>query len=197
MSDALDDFMTQKPKKPNKIKQLKALYTGTEWMFSQKKSDIIKECMFGVPAQNVRSPRDLIQLATDRYVKPMLTSGEEFYPVVVAKIDNQLMIVNWMKYQVVQQERAMDTLLAVIMKNKATMIGFVALNPLESLVSIMVADVKDDDMLSRTLKVEWKQGAEGKVAERFFEHSLPDDKVGEFFAMFGMGLEADPFAKIN
>jgi hypothetical protein len=77
------------------------------------------------------------------------------------------------------------------------MIGFVALNPLESLVSVMVADVKDDDMLSRTMKVEWKQGAEGKVAERFFEHSLPDDKVGEFFAMFGMGLEADPFAHIK
>jgi hypothetical protein len=193
----IDDFMTQQPKKPNKIKQLKALHTGTEWMFSQQKAEIIKACMFGVPAQNVRTPRDLIVLATERYVKPMLTSGEDFYPVVVAKIDNQLMIVNWQKYQLVQQERAMDTLLAVMMKNKATMIGFVALNPLESLVSIMVADVKADDMLSRTLKVEWKVGMQGKVADRFMEQSLPDDKVGEFFAMFGMGLEADPFANIK
>lgn len=185
---------TPEGKGPNKISRLKKLHTGTEWMFQEKMQLILKECFFVVPASDVRTTRDMIKYACERYVFPILRKGEELIPVVVAKIENKLVVVNFRDYGVIQRDRSLDTLLTVLMRNGAQMIMFVAMDSVDSTVVIVSTDVATQKEEHRGVKVTWQETATGRVADQFIDQNLPATKVAEFFMGFGMAMGVDPLA---
>lgn len=183
-------------KGPNKINRMRKIHTGTEWMFQDKMQKILKESFFVVPASDVRTTRDMIKYAYDRYVFPVLRQGAELVPCVAAKIENKLVVVNFRSYAAVQRERTLDTLLDVLMKNGAKMILFIAMDHLDSVVIAVATNTATAAEEHRGIKVVWKESASGKTADKFLEQTIPADKVAEFFMGFGMAMGVDPFAGI-
>jgi hypothetical protein len=178
--------MSRPPEKPNKMHRLKRIHTGTEWMFSDTLYQILKESVFEVKASGVRTPKDLMNMMFHRAVFPTLKKGEELIPQVMGLVGNKLVVVNYEKYMVVQQDRAFDTLMGVFLNRGASMVGILVFDKIDSLVIAMVMDLKNKDMLTRAVKVVWKEVASGgKVADQFLEQSLPENKVAEVLSAFG------------
>jgi len=188
---------TPQGKGPNKINRMKKLHSGTEWMFSNQMEAILKECFFTFPASGIRTSTEMIKYAFERYVFPALRQGSDLYPVVAAKVQNNLIVVNFREYAVVQRERSLDTLLDVLMKNGAKQILFVAMDSMDSVVIAVATDTATQQEEHRAMKVTWKETAQGKVADQFIDQTIPAEKVAEFFMGFGMAMGVDPFAGLQ
>lgn len=189
--------MSENAEKPNKMERLKRLHYGTEWMFSDKLAEILKECFFTVKVGgSLKTPRDLVKFAFDRYVFPALSQGEKLVTTVVGRIFTHLVVVNFEKYRVVQQIRATDTLFDVLVRNGAILLGLVGFDEREDLAIGMAFDVKEGEMSVRATRVEWKQEGERKVASRFMEASLSPVQVVEFLGKFGFVLRIDPGLRV-
>lgn len=185
--------MNENGERPNKMERLKKLHYGTEWMFSDKLAEILKECFFTVKVGgSLKTPRDLVKFAFDKYVFPALSQGEKLVTTVVGRIFTHLVVVNFEKYRVVQQVRATDTLFEVLMRNGAILLGLVGFDERENLAIGMGFDVKGGEMSVRATRVEWKEEGGKKVASRFMEANLSAEQVAAFLGKFGFMLKIDP-----
>lgn len=187
----IDDHMSKKPAKPNKVERMKKIHTSTEWMFHEQAAAILKECIFEIPASGVKSSKDLLEYTFVRYIVPTLKRGDELIPTVASKKGTNLVVVNFEKYRVVQTTRALDTLLEVLTRNGCSIFCMAAYDEKTSMVVAMTVDMANEEMHTRAVKILWKESEGRQVAEQLLDQRLPAHEIVKFFLKFGMVLSVD------
>jgi hypothetical protein len=180
---------------PSLGSRMKRIDESAQWIQEDKLAEILKESYFSCSAKGIRDGKELLKFAWARCVAPSLKKGEKLTTTVAGRTaKGRLLVVNFDGYRVVQKDRALDTLLMILMKAGCRQVVMIAHDPHVDVAAAVAVDMNEQTFHQKAVGVEMSPG--GKV-RGLADRTLSPDDLARFFRRFGVDLAIEsPIQKI-